>query len=66
MISGKLSACANSGYQALTFPTHQEPGYEANHNVLHTPSRCTVNVSPRCSQKPEFSGEIYVDHKNPN
>ena len=29
-ISGKLSACANSGYQALSFPTHREPGYEAS------------------------------------
>ena len=29
-ISGKLSACANSGYQALSFPAHREPGYEAS------------------------------------
>ena len=29
-ISGKLSACANSGYQALSFSAHREPGYEAN------------------------------------
>ena len=28
-ISGKLSACANSGFWALSFPAHQEPGYEA-------------------------------------
>ena len=25
---GKLRACANSRYQALSFPAHQEPGYE--------------------------------------
>ena len=30
-ISGKLSACANSGYQALSFPGHREPGYEAKY-----------------------------------
>ena len=29
-ISGKLTACANSGYQALSFPAHRgESGYEA-------------------------------------
>ena len=28
-ISGKLSACTNSGYQAL-FPAHQEPGDKAS------------------------------------
>ena len=27
--SSKLSACANSENQALSFPAHREPGYEA-------------------------------------
>ena len=40
-ISGKLSACANSGYQALSFPAHREPGYEA---------RCLSEVYSSCMQ----------------
>ena len=28
-ILGRLIACANSVYQALSFPAHREPGYEA-------------------------------------
>ena len=36
-ISGKLSACPNSGYQALSFPAHREPGYEARYKPAHLP-----------------------------
>ena len=36
-MSGKLSACATSGYQALPLSAHREPGYEARykHNYIY-------------------------------
>ena len=43
-ISGKLSACANSGYQALSFPTHREPGYEARWEVTQRTSQNHTTV----------------------
>ena len=48
-ISGKLSACANSGYQALSFPTHREPGYEARYKPAHVSSHFySIPCVPSC------------------
>ena len=49
-ISGKLSACANSGYHALSFPAHREPGYEANVGDT-TYLSCTINSSIKSNAK---------------
>ena len=48
-ISGKLSACTNSGYQALSFPSHQEPGYVAK--LTQTADKRRERVTPAETDK---------------
>ena len=52
-ISGKLSACANSGYQALSFPGHREPGYEARLTQTANNRRERVTPAETDEQKQE-------------
>ena len=77
-ISGKLSACANSGYQALSFPAHREPGYEANvaqasviatifflfHTQLNGTNTTYLDVCPLLEPSPSTPSGDYVQPVN--